>query len=531
MIEIEINNNKIKAGEGWTILRAAEEAGFKIPTLCYYKETGAITSCFVCVVEVKGAKNLLPACTAEVKPGMEVFLDTDRVKLARKAALELLLSDHNGDCEGPCRIGCPANIESPKFISEILHKKYKEALITIKKSVPLPAVLGRVCPELCEKGCRRAKVDEPVAICHLHRFVADLDLETGSPYHPEVKEPHGKKAAIIGAGPAGISCAYYLRPEGYEVTIFDGNEKPGGGLRYGVSRETLPERILDGELKALADMGVKFNSGKRLGRDLRLADLLKEYGAVFIATGSKPEDLAAVSAEGIKTDGRGILVNRQTLETNIKGVFAGGDCVIKSNLAVRSMAAGRLAAGFMAGFLRGEEAAGEKKLFSVRMNPLKLEDLQAMMHGVSGEKRYLKSRVDGKQVKLNPGEARKSFTEQEALSEAGRCMRCDCRKLYSCRLKKHSEACGADWRKYDGKKKDFEQDYSHPFVAYQSGKCITCGICIKVAEKHKETLGLTFLGRGFAVKMAAPFNSNMKKALSYAAEECIANCPTGALSR
>ncbi|OGC04472.1 hypothetical protein A2276_08725 [candidate division WOR-1 bacterium RIFOXYA12_FULL_43_27] len=531
MIELKINTKKIKAEEGWTILKAAEEAGFKVPTLCYYKEIGAITSCFVCVVEVVGMKNLVPSCTALVKEGMEVFTHTDRVKLARKTALELLLSDHNGDCEAPCRIGCPANIESPKFINEIFHKKYREALITIKKSVPFPGVLGRVCPELCEKACRRAKVDEPVAICHLHRFVADMDIETKKPYHPEVKEPKGKKVAIIGSGPAGLSCAYYLRPEGYEITIFDDNGKTGGGLRYGVSREVLPLKVLDGEIKAISDMGVKFEYEKRLGRDLHIDSLLKEYSAVFIAIGSKQENLETARSEGIKTDDKGIVVNRQTLETNMEGIFAGGDCIQNTGLAVRSMAAGRIAAKSLAQFLWGKEVTGEKRLFSVRMSGLKTEELKTMMLGYNPEKRYLRSLVDGKQLKENPGEGRKEFFEQEALYEAARCMRCDCRKLASCKLKRHAEDSEADWRRYGGEKKVFGQDYSHPLVVYQSGKCITCGICVKIAEKHKEALGLAFIGRGFAVKMAVPLKKNMKKALTYAAEECIANCPTGALSK
>jgi len=230
-ILIEIDKKKISAPEGATILEAAEAAGIKIPTLCYYKAIGAITSCFVCVVEVEGKKHLLPACTAKIERDMVITTNSRKVTDARKAALELLLSDHNGDCEGPCRLGCPANIESPKFINEILHGKYGEAIKTIKKSVALPAVLARICPEICEKNCRRAKVDEPVAICHLRRFAADRDLASKVPYHPEVKESTGKKAAVIGSGPAGLSCAYYLRQEGIEVTVLThrkSREEPSG---------------------------------------------------------------------------------------------------------------------------------------------------------------------------------------------------------------------------------------------------------------------------------------------------------------
>ncbi len=529
-ISIEIDKKKLSVEEGATILSAAEAAGIKIPTLCYYKAVGAITSCFVCVVEVEGKKHLVPACTAKAEPDMVITTNSRKVTDARKAALELLLSDHNGDCEGPCRLGCPANIESPKFINEILHRKYGEAIKTIKKSVALPAVLGRICPEICEKTCRRAKVDQPVAICHLRRFVADRDLSSKVPYHPEIKENTGKKAAVIGSGPAGLSCAYYLRQEGIEVTVFDAREQPGGALRYAISKERLPVSVLDSEIRIIRDIGVKFEHGKRLGKELRVAELLKSYQAVFIGTGSKEEDLEALKTEGIETGKNGVVIGKETMMTSVFGVFAGGDCVSKTGLAVRSVASGRIAAKIMVGFLLQGTPGKDKKLFSVRMGPLSEAELSEMMIGFSSEKRVLKNLVDGKQIKENPGEARKNFTDDEALKEAARCMRCDCRKLRGCRLKKISEDYGADRLKYQGERRKFAQDASHPLVVYQPGKCIACGICVKITEQHKDELGLTFIGRGFTIKMGAPLGANMSEAMKLVAKEVAVRCPTAAVT-
>ena len=529
-LTIEIDKKKISVEEGATILEAAEAAGIKIPTLCYYKAIGAITSCFVCVVEVEGKKHLIPSCTAKIEPDMVITTNSRKVTDARKAALELLLSDHNGDCEGPCRLGCPANIESPKFINEILHGKFGEAIKTIKKSVALPAVLGRICPEICEKNCRRAKVDEPVAICHLRRFAADRDLASKVPYHPEVKESTGKKAAVIGSGPAGLTCAYYLRQEGIEVTVFDGQEKTGGNLRYAISKERLPDSVLDAEIGVISDIGVKFEHGKKLGKELHIAGLLKEYQAVYIATGAKPEDLAALKAEGLETGKSGVVAGKETMMTSVFGVFAGGDCVLKTGLAVRSVASGRSAAKIMAGFLLQGTPGKNKKLFSVRMGALSEAELSEMMTGISTEKRVLGGSVDGKQLKENPGEARKNFTDDEALKEAARCMRCDCRKLRGCRLKRISEEYGADRLKYQGERRKFAQDASHPLVVYQPGKCIACGICVKITEQHKDGLGLTFIGRGFTIKMGAPLGAKMSEAIKLVAKEVAVRCPTAAVT-
>ncbi|MEI6846142.1 MAG: FAD-dependent oxidoreductase, partial [Candidatus Firestonebacteria bacterium] len=257
MSQLKINGRTFEFKEGSTLLECACENGIFIPTMCYLKELGAINSCFLCVVELEGKTNLVPACGIKAEPGMVVITDSLKVKEARKKALELLLSDHTGDCLGPCHFGCPANINIPKFIAELRCGDNKAAIATIKKSVALPAVLGRVCPEICEKVCRRKDKDEAVAVCHLKRYAADVDLASGEPYSPLIGKISGKKVAVIGGGTAGLTAAYFLKQKGHEVTIFEKNEKLGGGLRFGIERGRLPEKVLDTEIAEILKLGIE----------------------------------------------------------------------------------------------------------------------------------------------------------------------------------------------------------------------------------------------------------------------------------
>ncbi len=159
MPKITIDNKRIDVESGVTIIDAARKAGVTIPTLCHRDGHPPLTSCMLCVVKVNGGERLLPACATPVVDGMVVESDCADVHGARRAALELLLGDHLGDCVGPCQTVCPAHMDIPTMIRQIAAGKLHEALITVKRHIALPAVLGRICPELCEKGCRRAQWD------------------------------------------------------------------------------------------------------------------------------------------------------------------------------------------------------------------------------------------------------------------------------------------------------------------------------------------------------------------------------------
>ena len=162
MPKVFIDNRQVEVEEGATILEAAAKLGIEIPTMCFMKGFEPSTSCMVCVVKVEGLNKLAPACGYPVKDGMRVETNSEQVVKARRAAVELLLSDHVGDCMGPCQLGCPAGMKIPLMIRQIAAGKLDEAIATVKRDIALPAILGRICPAPCEKVCRRRLYDQPV---------------------------------------------------------------------------------------------------------------------------------------------------------------------------------------------------------------------------------------------------------------------------------------------------------------------------------------------------------------------------------
>ena len=471
-----------------------------------------MTSCFVCVVKVNGGARLLPACATAVSDGMVVESECEEVHAARRTALELLLSDHLGDCIGPCQSICPAHMDIPTMIRQIAAGQYREALITVKRHIALPAVLGRICPELCEKGCRRASWDSAISICRLKRFVADLDLALKTPYRPFCRPASTKKVAIIGAGPTGLAAAYYLQPMGYPCTIFDEHDQPGGALAYLVPEDRLPREVLAAEIRQIEALGVKFRLGQRVGVNPSLADLRQIFDVVLIACG----DSAREAQLGLETSERGIKVDRQTLMTSRPGVFAAGSAVNPTHHAVQAVADGRQAAFAIKNYLTGEPVAGERRPYTVHIGKMDREELTRYMEHIPAHGR-MTPQGDG-------------YTEQEAVWEASRCMHCDCRKLQGCKLRNYAIEYGATVGKYTGERRRFACDFSHDEIIYEPGKCIDCGICIRIAEAAREPLGLSFIGRGFAVHVAVPFDEQIAAGLRRTARECAAACPTGALA-
>jgi formate dehydrogenase major subunit len=284
-VELTVNGQPVSAKPGQTILEVVREHHLDdIPTLCHDPKLEPYGSCFLCVVEVKGAPRLLPSCVTRVRDGMEVTTRNERIERARRTALELLLSDHHADCSCPARSACPAGVDVQGYLGLARLGRHSEALALIRERNPLPVVCGRVCVRKCELGCRRGQVDEPVAINFVKRYVTD---------HAQVTDGHritptGKRVAVIGGGPAGLSCANFLALEGHEAVIFEAMPRLGGMLRYGIPSYRLPRAELDDEIQLILDLGVRANTGKALGRDFTIASLVTEQGfdAVFLAVGA-----------------------------------------------------------------------------------------------------------------------------------------------------------------------------------------------------------------------------------------------------
>ncbi|NPA40200.1 MAG: formate dehydrogenase subunit alpha [Thermodesulfobacteria bacterium] len=303
MPKVIIDGRQVEAENGELLIEVAKKAGIEIPSLCYLKDKPPATNpCGVCVVEVIG-EGIKRACEYRVEKDIEVLTNTPEVKKLRREVLSALVKNHYGDCKAPCHGPCPGGLNIQGYIGFIAQGDFEAALSLIKEKLPFPAVVGRVCPRFCEAVCRRVLVDEPVAINNLKRFVADYCLKRGS-FKPEVKPSKGKKVAIIGAGPAGLSCAYYLRLEGYDVVVFDKEEEPGGLLRYGIPNFKLPRDVLQKEIESVLSVGIEFVGGKEWGKDFTLKDLFNQgFDAIFLAVGVRNEKTAGFPGEELALSG------------------------------------------------------------------------------------------------------------------------------------------------------------------------------------------------------------------------------------
>jgi len=516
MPNLTIDGRHVSVPEDSTILDAAHELGIQIPSLCFVKELGVMTSCMVCLVRVEGRNGFLPACGTKADDGMVVTSEDPAVHSARRTALELLLSDHVGDCIAPCQTACPANMGIPEMLRHIAAGHFNRAVEVVKEDIALPAVAGYICAAPCENACRRRQVDAPVSICLLKRYAAELDLNTPEPYRPKPMPLRDSRVAIIGSGPAGLAAAYYLQRDGFPCVVYDGRDEPGGMLRYGVSRQDLPLVVLDKEIEQIRRLGVIFRQKTQVGQDLPLSRLLGESDAVFLAIGDVTPD--QFDALGIGLENGFHQAKKGAYRTGVPKLFAGGGIRHSRRQAIRSLADGKEAAVSISQLLLGEPVTGAKRPFSTRMGklePTELAELSAA--AIAADRVVMKDR-------------RQDVAEEEAIREAERCLRCDCRKAATCKLRSYADAYGAKAATYRGSRRPFLLEDKHPDLLFEPGKCISCGICLRITEKHHEALGLTFVGRGFDVRIAVPFNQSIAKGLTISPEEVAAACPTGALA-
>ena len=291
-IKIIIDGKECTGKKGESILKIAEANGIEIPTLCHNEKVKVYGACGVCIVEAEGVGKLLRSCSTAASDGMVIHTDSERVIRARRTAFELLMSDHTGDCRGPCVLNCPAQTDCQKYVKQISEGDYAGAVKTIKEKIPIPSSIGRVCPHPCEKACRRAMVEEPISIAYLKAFAADRET-----YVPEVKPDTGRKVTVIGAGPAGLTAAYYLRSFGHSVTVIEGMPQAGGMLRYGIPEYRLPKKVLDKEIKEITDLGVEIKTNVRVGKDITLEEIRKQSDAVVIAIGAWTSSSMRVKGE------------------------------------------------------------------------------------------------------------------------------------------------------------------------------------------------------------------------------------------
>jgi formate dehydrogenase major subunit len=287
-ITITINDQEISVKPRTSVLDAAGMLGIEIPTFCFVKGKSK-AHCKICLVEVEGRDKPVRACVTVARDGMVIHTDTEKVRSLRKKNLETLAATHFGDCKAPCNLTCPGQINVQGYIAHVRKGEYEEALRLVMERNPLPFSVGRVCPRFCEKMCRANLVGQAIAINHLKRFVADWCMahDKDVDLRIECKPSTGKKVAVIGGGPAGLSTAFYLRRNGHDVTILEAHDELGGALRIGIPEYRIPKNVLDYEIKTILRLGIKTRLKQRWGVDYSIADLKEEgFDAIVLAVGT-----------------------------------------------------------------------------------------------------------------------------------------------------------------------------------------------------------------------------------------------------
>jgi formate dehydrogenase beta subunit len=217
------------------------------------------------------------------------------------ASQRILHFNQSDDRLAPCRQTCPAEIDIPKYIAQIREGDYEGAVNTIRERNPLLLACGRVCPHPCEENCRRGIEDDPVSINQLKRFAADYEMNAGKRLPVPVAPPTGKHVAVVGGGPAGLTCAFFLRRLGHDVTIYEAMPKLGGMLRYGIPEYRLPKKVLDWEIEGILNLGIEVHTNMKFGRDFDLSSLAaKGYDAVFLGIGAWQDSKLRVDGEDLR---------------------------------------------------------------------------------------------------------------------------------------------------------------------------------------------------------------------------------------
>ena len=452
----------------------------------------------ICVVKDVAGGRMLPACSAKAVDGMEIDADSDEVRAARREILQMILSEHVGDCEAPCSRICPASLDIPRMLRRIAEGDLDAAARIAKRDLVFPATLGYLCTAPCERGCRRAAFDRPLAIRGSHREAAEWFLKHGAPFD-ECAPTTGKAIAIVGASLAGLTAAWMSLHHGHVCCVYEKEAVACASLRS-LPPEQLPPDVLDAEIQSIAGFGVDFAFQCEVGVDLPLDVIVEEFDAVILAceipgtpyliSGSSP---SPSSSEQIKYGVPGI-----------SKVFVARE----DAMPVRSVASGKSAARHADAFLRGRTNGAKKKPFNSRIGELRPEE------------------------KTSYAAERFQQTEEGAPGhEASRCLHCDCLKPVSCKLRRYAD----EYRVGPNIRRHMERPSAEPIqtsgeILFETGKCIKCGICVEIVRAAGNGFGLMFTGRGLASRVRTPFGEPLARGLGEVGLQCVRACPTGALA-
>lgn len=503
MPRLTIDGAPVEAAPGATIFDAAAAAGIEIPALCHVRGVRPLTSCMLCVVKNVNQHRLLPSCSAPVEEGMIIETRCDEVNEARRHVLELLLSEHVGDCEAPCRQICPAFFDVSVMMRRIAAGDFAGASEIARDQLTLPATLGYVCSAPCEQGCHRAAQDTALLIRDMHRQIGEHALALPP---PQTAPATGKFVAIVGAGAAGLAAAYVLLQRGHGCHLFDKADQIGRPVReYG--EETLDPRALDAEIEVLRKMGAAFTLDYQVTQQALLANAFAEFHAILITC----NDLGPESE---------------------KTFFA-----VEYPMAVNAVAEGKAAADQIDRYLHARPADRRNHPFNSRLGALRPSELDSFLTRTdpnqTPKRQLLKALIEMAYSLQSPkaDTKREAHVAEDPQVEAARCLHCECLKPVSCRLRRYATDYGAGQTSFRlADRADVAPIQRFGEVAFEPGKCIKCGLCVEIGRQTGQPHGMSFVGRGYTVQVQPPFERSLADALTVDAARCVEVCPTGALA-
>ncbi len=509
MINLKIDGIEILVADNTKLIDAAQMVGVEIPSMCHNNALPHFTSCMVCMVKDAVTGRLIPSCSSIAAEGQQIITKDIEVVAARKMALELLLSEHYGDCEAPCTTACPAHMDIPGMNRALAAGNADGALEIVLQKIALPSILGFICPAPCEGVCRRKPVDRTVNICVLKRFASDNGLVDLNKFR--TNRLVGKRVGIVGAGVAGLTAAFYLSLNGAEVHVFEKKSMPGGEITDTDFNGFLPEKAVLRDFNRIVEAGAVFHFNTHI-TSKEIGSIIETYDAVIIAVGRFCDEMREWPV-AVDSDGFVVASDDYFCSGN---VFVVGSSVRPTRLAIRIAAQAWQAFHSVSKFLLAEPHSHQSVCFN-------------SSYGKTGADHVLswkKSDMVSNQVEFKTG-----FVGNEAKQEALRCLHCDCYKPNNCKLRIYASEYGARQEKQRPllKNKPHRQCDSENII-FEPVKCIKCGICVRLARKYDVLPGFTFSGRGFDSVITIPFGADLKSAVGDYGKMFAEACPTGAIS-
>src|SRR5436309_600410 len=558
---IWIDGKEVTAIPGEAILRAAQRAGFEVPTLCDDEKLAPAAACRMCLVEIEGYHRPMPSCHLPVEAGMKITQASDSLFKLRKQNLEYILSDHNAYCMPPCQVSCPTHIDIPGYLELMSKGQHVEAARLVKEVLPFPYMLGLELgrhfsiDDLCTQGYDaiflglgawksnelRVPGEELPGVIEAINY-----LRMNSEGNP-VPVGKGQKVVVLGGGFTTFDCARTSRRLGADVTVVYRRSRKEMGAHYsevddaeheGIRLEffAAPVRIVEKngrvggvEFQRMA-LGEPDASGRRRPVPIEGANFVIECDTAIPAIGQVPNLDFIEREQGIQKSRRETFVTNGALMTDRPGVFAGGDAQMGARTVIECVAQGKLAAKAMDRYLAGddmahvaEDIAEEERVPElIDIVPYKPEEPQVRMPMLPFKERELSFQL-----------IENGYDKNAAEKEAARCLQCVCPDVGRCHLQRLSLEHGLTDNRFHRAEPvdyhDYEYDFSHDFILRDLNKCINCTQCVRICRDVIGANCYGLMGGGYDSIVTTPWNVSLKYTDCVSCGACAETCPTGAL--